>query len=129
MTEENLPVVRREQGILPRQAQSDAQLLTLWLHGRSNHTQRAYQADAAEFMSFVDRGLHAVALGDVQGYADKLASEGLAPASQHRKMAAIKSLFAFGHRVCLFQCHGPTSSTASLRRRRPVRWGLPTGRP
>jgi len=96
---DNLPVVRREQNILPRQADTDAQLLALWLHGRSNHTQRAYQADAAEFLSFVGKHLHGVTLGDVQAFADTLESDGLAPASQHRKMAAVKSLFAFGHRI------------------------------
>lgn len=30
------------QPVVPRQADTDAQLLDLWLHGRSRHTQRAY---------------------------------------------------------------------------------------
>ena len=31
------------------QAHSDDQLVAIWLHGRSPHTQRAYQADVARF--------------------------------------------------------------------------------
>ncbi len=31
------------------QASSDDQLLEIWLHGRSSHTQRAYRADAERF--------------------------------------------------------------------------------
>jgi hypothetical protein len=31
------------------QARSDAQLVEIWLHGRSSHTQRAYRADIARF--------------------------------------------------------------------------------
>ncbi len=30
---------------MPRQATRDDQLVNLWLHGRSPHTQRAYRAD------------------------------------------------------------------------------------
>ena len=30
-------------------ASSDDQLIALWLHGRSVHTQRAYRADVARF--------------------------------------------------------------------------------
>ena len=31
------------------QAHSDDQLVAIWLHGRSTHTQRAYRADVARF--------------------------------------------------------------------------------
>ena len=31
------------------QAHSDDQLLEIWLHGRSSHTQRAYRADIERF--------------------------------------------------------------------------------
>jgi len=83
--------------VAPVQAESDHQLIELWLHGRSRHTQRAYRADAERFMSFGNKSLHSVTLGDLQGFTDSLDS--LEPATKHRKLAAIKSLFAFGHRL------------------------------
>jgi len=85
--------------IVPRQANSDQHLVELWLHGRSPHTQRAYGADAARFLDAVGKPLHRVTLGDLQGFAELLAQSGLQPPSVHRTMSAVKSLFAFGHRL------------------------------
>jgi integrase/recombinase XerD len=79
------------------QAAGDAQLLELWLHGRSAHTQRAYRADATAFLVFVAKPLPTVAVADVQAWMNALAD--LAPASRARKVSAVKSLFAFGHRL------------------------------
>ena len=83
----------------PRQADSDTQLLDLWLHGRSHHTQRAYRADAERFMVMVAKPLHHVTLGDLQQFSTALDSGSLKPASIHRALSAVKSLFAFGHRL------------------------------
>jgi integrase/recombinase XerD len=80
------------------QADTDARLLALWLHGRSAATQRAYRADAEAFLAWAAKPLRAVTLGDLQAYADQLA-EAQAPASQARRLAAVKSLCAFAHRV------------------------------
>lgn len=80
-----------------RQASTDAQLVALWLHGRSPHTQRAYRSDVKRFLAFVDEPLRQVTLADVQGFADSLL--GLAPASRGRTLSAVKSLLAFGHRI------------------------------
>jgi integrase/recombinase XerD len=87
-------------GLVP-QAQTDAQLLALWLFGRSPHTQRAYRREAARFLAHAGRPLRGVTLGDVQAFATALAAEELAltPASQARALAAVKSLLAFGHRL------------------------------
>ena len=41
----------------PRQATTDDQLVTLWLHGRAPNTQRAYAADADRFRAFVAKPL------------------------------------------------------------------------
>jgi integrase/recombinase XerD len=81
----------------PTQADSDGQLIQLWLHGRSLHTQRAYASDVARFLGGAGKPLPAVALGDFQGFADSLG--GLAPASRCRILSAVKSLLAFGHRI------------------------------
>jgi len=82
---------------MPRQATSDDQLIALWLHGRSIHTQRAYRADVERFRSFLEQPLQAVTLGDLQDFADSLSA--LKAASCGRILAAVKSLLAFGHRL------------------------------
>lgn len=72
-------------------------LLTSWLHGRSPHSTRAYQANSARFLAHVAKPLAAVTLADLQGYADSLAAADLSPASQARMLAAVKSLLSFAH--------------------------------
>lgn len=78
---------------------ADAQLIQLWIHGRSRHTRRYYQADAQRFLVFVDKPLAQVTLADVQGFADALEISGLAPSSCGRTISSVKSLLAFGNRV------------------------------
>lgn len=78
------------------QVDGGEQLLDLWLHGRSPHTQRAYSTDVADFLSVVSKPLRTVTVGDVQAWMDTL--DHLAPASQARKISSVKSLFGFGHR-------------------------------
>jgi integrase/recombinase XerD len=85
--------------VVPQQADSDQHLIELWLHGRSSHTQRAYRTDASRFLAAVDKPLHRITLGDLQQYAEQLLESGLQAASAYRMMSAVKSLFAFGHRL------------------------------
>jgi len=85
--------------VAPQQAESDQHLIDLWLHGRSRHTQRAYRADAERFFEAVGKPLHRITLGDLQTFAGQLVESGLEPSSVHRSMSAVKSLFAFGHRL------------------------------
>jgi integrase/recombinase XerD len=73
---------------------TDQQLLDLWLHGKSPHTQRAYRADAKRFFSYVARPLRIVTLGDLQAFADHLAG-----ATRTRALASVKSLLAFAQRI------------------------------
>ena len=75
---------------------SDAQLVAVWLHGKSPHTQRAYRTDADRFLRFVARPLRAVTLMDLQAYADSLDG---APATRIRALAAVKSLLTSGQRT------------------------------
>jgi len=44
----------------PSKRDVDAHLLVLWLHGRSEHTQRAYGTDVADFHTFVSKPLRTV---------------------------------------------------------------------
>jgi len=85
--------------VVPQQAESDQHLIELWLHGRSRHTQRAYRADAERFLGAVEKPLHRITLGDIQQFAGQLAEAGLEPSSAYRSLSAVKSLFAFGHRL------------------------------
>ena len=83
-------------------ANSDDQLIGLWLHGRSCHTQRAYQKDVTDFIKNIDTPLRNITLGQLQAYADSLYSKDLSPASIKRKLASVKSLFTFGHKLGYF---------------------------
>jgi site-specific recombinase XerD len=94
-------LVRAMAGALDEGSQTDTDehLVAMWLHGRSLHTQRAYRTDAAQFMAFVSKPLRAIALRDVQAFADELENLDLAPSSRARKLAAAKSLLVFGHQL------------------------------
>ena len=94
-----VPQQQTNQPVVPRQAHTDAQLIELWLHGRSKHTQRAYRADVRQFFDRADKRLHDLTLGDIQQFADELERSPLASATNHRKLSAIKSLLSFGHRL------------------------------
>lgn len=82
---------------MTRQADSDEQLIKLWLHGRAPATARAYRADVDRFLEVARKALPAVTLKDLQDFAGGLLTH--APASQARILASIKSLFAFGHKL------------------------------
>lgn len=79
-----------------RQADDDTQLIDLWLHGRSIHTQLAYRKDVERFTTFVGKPLVQVTLGDFQAFVDQLQG---APASRRLAVAAMKSLFSFATKV------------------------------
>lgn len=82
-----------------RQADSDEQLIQLWLHGRGEGTRTVYQGDSDAFLAFVAKPLHQITLGDIQAFADELGQRGLRPATRNRKLSVVKSLFAFGHKI------------------------------
>lgn len=74
------------------QADNDAQLIELWLHGRSANTQAAYQNDIARFFRFVGKPLQQVILRDFQNFADSIQGS---ISTKRRVIAAVKSLFSF----------------------------------
>ena len=80
------------------QAENDAMLIKLWLHGRPASTLEAYQRDLRRFQRFVaDAPLRTLTLGQLQAYMDSLAA--LAPATRSRLLSTIKSLFGFAHKI------------------------------
>ena len=88
-----------DSSIIPRQANTDEQVIALWIHGRSSQTQRVYLSDIATFLGYVDKNLSGVTLMDLQGYYDYLNDRGLIPATRRRMLSAVKSLLGFSHRI------------------------------
>lgn len=79
----------------------DEQLLQLWLHGRSIHTQDAYRRDIGRFLVFTAKPLAHITLGDIQAFADTL--QDYAPSSRKRTLSAIKSLYSFAQKIGYLQ--------------------------
>lgn len=86
-----------ETALVAQQVSSDDHLISMWLHGRSAGTRRAYEADVSAFRDYVQTPLRNVSLGDLQAFQDSLAD--LATASQARKLSAVKSLLSFGQKT------------------------------
>lgn len=85
-------------GPITQQADTDEQLIELWLHGRPTHTQRAYRREIGKFLESTNKPLRSIRLIDIQSYTDDIPSC-LKPSSVKRALSAIKSLFAFGFRL------------------------------
>src|SRR5450631_1965549 len=75
---------------------TDAELVALWLHGKSPHTIRAYGDDVAAFRRFTGKPLRATFLSDLQRFADSLVG---APATRGRRLKTLKSLLSFATRM------------------------------
>ncbi len=88
---------------------TDNRLIEMWLHGLSRDTQRGYRRCVSEFLSWVKKTLHAVTLADLQNWQNTLFD--YAPDTQRLKMAAIRSLLSFGHKIGML----PTNASIGLR--------------
>lgn len=85
---------------IQQQAANDTQLVALWLHGKSQHSQRSYRRHIDNLLAFVGKPLQAVTLADLQQFADSL--DGGAN-SRKQVIAAVKSLFTFGQKLGYLQ--------------------------
>lgn len=85
-----------------------AQLVALWLHGKSPESVRSYEYDVRCFVGFMtgkkaqkvmlnDLDLKTVKLNDVQAYVDFLLHKKYSAATLNRRLAAVRSLFAMGY--------------------------------
>jgi integrase/recombinase XerD len=92
-----MQVLPYEQSHAQQHADTDPQLIALWLHGRPASTQADYGREIQRFLAFVGKSLRSVTLGDVQAFADSLSEK--APSSRARILSSLKSLFAFGYRL------------------------------
>ena len=81
------------------QADDDAHLVRLWLHGKSPNTRDAYERDVRAFVDFADAPLTRLTLQHVQDWTDALEDAGLAASTRARKLSAVKSLLSFGHKL------------------------------
>jgi integrase/recombinase XerD len=81
----------------------DSQIIDIWLEKcRSPHTRGCYRRDSKRLLEYAGKPLVRITLADLQGFAQSLAEEGLAPISCARSLAAVKSLFGFANRMrCL----------------------------
>jgi len=80
-------------------AQAENKLITMWLHGKSPETIDSYSRYALQFLSFTNKSLNAIALEDLQNFANHLAGSPLQPSSQRLILTVVKSLFSYGHRI------------------------------
>lgn len=83
-----------------REAESDADLVELWLEKHaSQQTREAYRRDIEQFVEWADLPLRRVVLRDVQRWKRELNDRDLKPATRARKIAALKSLYTFAETV------------------------------
>lgn len=84
-------------------ANSNQELINLWLRGKSPHTQRSYRLDIQYFLFYLQQRygdeaeLSQVTLNDVHGYLDQAEEQGWSDSTINRRLAAIKSLLTFGN--------------------------------
>ncbi len=78
-------------------ASDDDQLVEIWLHGRSEHTMRAYRADVERFRVRAGKPLARVTLSDLQQFA--VALEGTRASEPVSDAPGLQSLLAFGYRI------------------------------
>ena len=88
---------------IPSQADNDQDLIKLWVHGKSIHTQRYYISDVERFFEFIQKPLRMVILKDLQDYADHIDQQDLVDGSKRRVLSSVKSLFAFAHKLGYLQ--------------------------
>ena len=91
-------------------ANTTAALFNRWVHGKSRHTQKAYEQDIRHFAACVTQipvkqvtlnqlNLKRITLDDLQDYSDRLEVEGYSPATRNRRLNAVKSFLSFAHKV------------------------------
>ena len=85
--------------VIPTQADNDQELVKLWLHGKSRHTQRYYQSDVEQFFKFSNKSLRQVILKDLQNFADHIDQQELVDGSKRRILSSVKSLISFAHKL------------------------------
>ncbi len=90
-------IIHTQPTAITQQANSDGQLISLWLHGRPAGTQRMYSAAYSSLADVVGKPMQIITLADLQGFVDSLGA--LSDNSRARIIASIKSLFTFAQKL------------------------------
>lgn len=76
-------------------AQTDTEIIQLWLSDKTYLTVKSYQRQIQQFLSFVGKSLAEVMYEDFMQYKAFMRMKGYKPSSQRTKLTAVKSLFSF----------------------------------
>jgi site-specific recombinase XerD len=88
------------------QAETDGQVIKMWLwqkSQRSQNTARIYEHEFSRFKEICSRPLADLRISDLQLYREHLDGLGLARASQARALSTIRSLFTFARKIGYLQ--------------------------
>ncbi|MEQ9103608.1 MAG: tyrosine-type recombinase/integrase [Rhodothermales bacterium] len=91
-------LVRGDAGTLSS-ARTDDHVIQLWLRGKSENSRDAYVRDIRQFFDFADISLAAIKLEHLWGWDEQLHRSGKAVSTRARKLASIKSLLSFAHKI------------------------------
>jgi integrase/recombinase XerD len=78
-----------------------SKIVSLWLHGKAEKTQKAYLKDVSQFFSHVNKPIELVTLEDFHNFIDSL--QDLATSTQGRKINAVKSMLSFASKQGLLK--------------------------
>jgi len=96
----SLPAIVTTTGPPVAHADTDQQLVGLWLFGRPRTTTTAYKADLSSFQVFTGgQPLRWLTLGTLQAWVISMQEAGLAARTISRRTSCIKSLFSFGSKL------------------------------
>ena len=91
-------------------ATTDEKLITMWLHGKSQTSQKTYTSTVKQFLAFVGKGLRDLKLEDVQMWSSSLELRYSATTVKN-KVNAVKSLLSFGQKIGYLQFNIDTAIT------------------
>jgi len=80
-------------------ARTDDHVVQLWLRGKSENSRDAYVRDVSAFFAHAGIDLQHVKLEHLWVWDERLGRDGLAVSTRARKLAAVKSLLSFAHRI------------------------------
>lgn len=93
-------IVTTTNQVIVQQADSDDQLIDLWLFGKSQHTQKTYRRSLDAFWRHTNyKDFRLVTLGDLQSYVDQICAYHKKPNSQQALINPIKSLLTFATKI------------------------------
>ena len=83
-------------------ATTDEKVITMWLHGKSQTSQKTYTSTVKQFLAFVGKGLRELKLEDIQMWSSSLEMRYSATTVKN-KVNAVKSLLSFGQKIGYLQ--------------------------